>query len=106
MSKAQRYSNLGAAIVPLLAVIAAAILSWNHILHWRDVAIFAAMYLIAGFGVTIGFHRLLTHRSFATYKPVAYSLAMAGSMSGQRPVIGWGVGPRKHPARPHEDGAP
>ena len=106
MSKAQRYSNMGAAIVPLLAVIAAAILSWNHILHWSDVAIFAVMYLIAGLGVTIGFHRLLTHRSFATYKPVAYTLAIAGSMSVQGPVIGWVADHRKHHAHTDEEGDP
>ena len=106
MSKAQRYSNMGAAIVPLLAVIAAAILSWNHILHWSDVAIFAVMYLIAGLGVTIGFHRLLTHRSFATYQPVAYALAVAGSLSVQGPVIGWVADHRKHHAHTDEEGDP
>ena len=106
MSKAQRYSNLGAAIVPLLAVITTAILSWNHILHWSDVAIFAAMYLIAGFGVTIGFHRLLTHRSFATSKPVEYLFAAMGSMSVQGPVISWVSDHRKHHAHADEEGDP
>ena len=80
MSRSQRKVNLGAAIVPFLAVLVAAVLSWNHILHWSDIAIFAAMYLVTGIGVTVGFHRLLTHRSFATYRPIAYALAFAGSM--------------------------
>ena len=39
------------------------------------------MYLIAGFGVTVGFHRLLTHRAFQMHKPVEYAFAIAGSMS-------------------------
>jgi stearoyl-CoA desaturase (delta-9 desaturase) len=106
MSRAQRYSNLGAAVVPFLAVIAAAILSWNSILHWSDLAIFAVMYLVAGLGVTIGFHRLLTHRSFATYQPVAYALAVAGSLSVQGPVIGWVADHRKHHAHTDEEGDP
>ena len=106
MSRAQRYSNLGAAVVPFLAVIAAAILSWNSILHWSDLAIFAVMYLVAGLGVTIGFHRLLTHRSFATYQPVAYALAVAGSLSVQGPVIGWVADHCKHHAHTDEEGDP
>ncbi|HEX3318048.1 MAG TPA: fatty acid desaturase [Solirubrobacteraceae bacterium] len=106
MTKAQRYSNLGAAVVPLLAVIAVAILSWNHILHWSDLAIFAVMYVIAGLGVTVGFHRLLTHRSFATYKPIGYALAVAGSLSVQGPVTGWVADHRKHHAHTDEEGDP
>ena len=106
MTRAQRYSNLGAAIIPVLAVIAAGILSWNSLLHWSDLAIFAVMYVVVGLGVTIGFHRLLTHRSFATYKPVAYVLAIAGSMAVQGPVIGWVADHRKHHAHTDEEGDP
>jgi stearoyl-CoA desaturase (Delta-9 desaturase) len=106
MTRVQRYSNLGAAIVPFLAVIAAGVLSWNSILHWSDLAIFVVMYLVAGLGVTVGFHRLLTHRSFATYKPIAYALAIAGSMSVQGPVIGWVADHRKHHAHTDEEGDP
>jgi stearoyl-CoA desaturase (delta-9 desaturase) len=106
MTRSQRYSNLGAAIVPFVAVIVAAVLSWNHILGWTDLAIFAAMYLITGLGVTIGFHRLLTHRSFATYRPVAYGLAIAGSMSIQGPVVFWVADHRKHHAHTDEEGDP
>jgi stearoyl-CoA desaturase (Delta-9 desaturase) len=106
MTRVQRYSNLGAAIVPFLAVIAAGVLSWNSILHWSDIAIFVVMYLVAGLGVTVGFHRLLTHRSFATYKPIAYALAIAGSMAVQGPVIGWVADHRKHHAHTDEEGDP
>ena len=106
MSSAQRYSNLGAAVVPFLALIAAAILSWNSILHWSDLAIFAVMYVLVGLGVTVGFHRLLTHRAFATYKPVAYGFAVAGSMAVQGPVIGWVADHRKHHAHTDEEGDP
>jgi stearoyl-CoA desaturase (delta-9 desaturase) len=106
MTRIQRYGNLGAAIVPFLAVIAAAILSWNHVLGWTDVAIFAVMYLVCGVGVTIGFHRLLTHRSFATYNPIAYALAVAGSMSVQGPVVSWVADHRKHHAHTDEEGDP
>jgi stearoyl-CoA desaturase (delta-9 desaturase) len=106
MTKSQRKANLGAAIVPFVAVIVAAVLSWNSILHWSDVAIFAVMYLLVGLGVTIGFHRLLTHRSFATYRPISYALAVLGTMSVQGPVIGWVADHRKHHAHTDEEGDP
>jgi stearoyl-CoA desaturase (Delta-9 desaturase) len=106
MTRAQRYSNLGAAIIPFLAVIAAGILSWNSLLHWTDLAIFSVMYVVVGLGVTIGFHRLLTHRSFATYKPIGYALAVAGSMAVQGPVICWVADHRKHHAHTDEEGDP
>jgi stearoyl-CoA desaturase (Delta-9 desaturase) len=106
MSRSQRNVNLGAAIVPFLAVLVAAVLSWNHILHWSDIAIFAVMYLVTGIGVTVGFHRLLTHRSFATYRPIAYALAFAGSMSVQGPLVSWVADHRKHHAHTDEEGDP
>jgi stearoyl-CoA desaturase (Delta-9 desaturase) len=106
MTRSQRVANLGAAIVPFLAVIVAAVLSWNHVLGWSDLVVFAVMYLLTGIGVTVGFHRLLTHRSFATYRPLAYALAVAGSMSVQGPVIGWVADHRKHHAHADEEGDP
>ena len=106
MSSAQRYSNLGAAVVPFLALIAAAILSWNSILHWSDLAIFAVMYAITILGVTIGFHRYLTHRAFRTSKPVEYALAILGSMAIEGPVVNWVADHRKHHAHTDEEGDP
>ena len=56
--------------------------------------------------MTIGFHRLLTHRSFATSKPVEYLFAAMGSMSVQGPVISWVSDHRKHHAHADEEGDP
>ena len=57
-------------------------------------------------GVTLGFHRLLTHRSFATYKPVQYALAIVGSMAVQGPVMNWVADHRKHHAHTDQEGDP
>ena len=64
------------------------------------------MYLLTGFGVTVGFHRMLTHRSFRTSKPVEYFFAAAGSMAVQGPVINWVADHRKHHAHTDEEGDP
>ena len=45
---------------------------WNDLLHWSDVFVFVIMYLLTGLGVTVGFHRYLTHRSFKTSRPVRH----------------------------------
>jgi len=65
-----------------------------------------AMYFVTGFGVTVGFHRMLTHRSFRTSKPVEYFFAAAGSMAVQGPVINWVADHRKHHAHTDEEGDP
>jgi stearoyl-CoA desaturase (delta-9 desaturase) len=106
MTRAQRSANLIAVVTPLLAFLAAVVLFWGRWVDASDLVAFGVMYVIAGFGVTVGFHRLLTHRSFQTYKPVEYAFAAAGSMAVQGPVIDWVADHRKHHAHADEDGDP
>ena len=106
MSAIQRYTNLGAVVLPFLAFLAALVLLWNRAIDLTDLAILAAMYAVSAVGVTVGFHRLLTHRAFQTYKPVEYALAAAGSMAVQGPVIDWVADHRKHHAHTDADGDP
>ncbi|HYH91308.1 MAG TPA: acyl-CoA desaturase, partial [Solirubrobacteraceae bacterium] len=75
MTRAHKISNLLGAIVPFLAFIAAIVLLWNRIVDWSDLAVLAIMYVLTGLGVTVGYHRLLTHRSFQTSKPLEYVFA-------------------------------
>ena len=98
--------NLAAVVVPLLGVIAAGALLWNHFLGPRDLAIFALMYALTAVGITVGFHRLLTHRAFQTHRPLRYTLAVLGSMALQGPVIDWVADHRKHHTFTDEEGDP
>ncbi len=106
MTRAHKISNLGGAIVPFLAFIAAVVLLWNRYVDWSDLAVLAIMYVATGFGVTVGFHRMLTHRSFQTFKPVEYVFAILGSMSVQGPVMSWVADHRKHHAHTDQEGDP
>ena len=106
MTRAHKISNLFGAVVPFLAFIAAIVLLWNRIVDWSDLALFAVMYVLTGLGVTVGYHRLLTHRSFMTYKPIEYLFAVLGSMAVQGPVIAWVADHRKHHAHTDEEGDP
>src|ERR1044071_6082725 len=73
---------------------------------WSDLAVLAIMYVLTGYGVTLGFHRLLTHRSFQTYKGVEYLLAGLGSMAVQGPGMTWVADHRKHHAHTDREGDP
>jgi stearoyl-CoA desaturase (Delta-9 desaturase) len=106
MTRAEKVANLGAVIVPFLAVLAAVALLWDDIVGTADLAIAAAMYLLTAVGITVGFHRLLTHRSFQTYKRLEYAFAVLGSMAVQGPVISWVADHRKHHAHTDEEGDP
>jgi stearoyl-CoA desaturase (Delta-9 desaturase) len=106
MSKLERRVNITAVVVPFLAVAIAVPLLWGDWVGPSDVAVFAIMYLLAGFGVTVGFHRMLTHRAFQTHRATRYLFAILGSLSVQGPVIDWVADHRKHHAHADEEGDP
>jgi stearoyl-CoA desaturase (Delta-9 desaturase) len=106
MTAVEKAANLGAVIVPFLATLAAIALLWNSLVSPADLAIAAAMYLLTALGITVGFHRLLTHRSFQTSKPIEYAFAVLGSMAVQGPVISWVADHRKHHAHTDAEGDP
>ena len=98
--------NLAAVALPFAAFIAAIVLLWNSAVSATDLGILAVMYVVTGLGVTVGFHRLLTHRSFAVPKPLEYTFAILGSMAVQGPVMSWVADHRKHHAHADEEGDP
>jgi stearoyl-CoA desaturase (delta-9 desaturase) len=106
MTTAEKVANLGAVVVPFLAVLAAIALLWNDVVNAGDMVIAAVMYLLTAVGITVGFHRLLTHRSFQTSKRLERAFAVLGSMAVQGPVISWVADHRKHHAHTDEEGDP
>jgi stearoyl-CoA desaturase (Delta-9 desaturase) len=79
---------------------------WSWALHWHDLVVFAIVYVTTGLGVTVGFHRYLTHRSFTTTRHVRAVLAALGSAAIEGPVISWVADHRKHHAFSDRDGDP
>ncbi|GJQ30497.1 MAG: fatty acid desaturase [Phycisphaerae bacterium] len=97
-----RIVNLFAVLVPMAALAVAIVLSWGTAFDWTQAAIFAGMSLFTALGVTVGFHRLFTHRSFETVAPVKAVLAILGSMAVQGPLLQWVGEHRRH--HQHSDG--
>jgi stearoyl-CoA desaturase (Delta-9 desaturase) len=64
------------------------------------------MYVVTALGVTVGYHRLFTHRSFQAVRPVQYGFAILGSMAAQGPLAHWVADHRKHHAHTDEEGDP
>jgi stearoyl-CoA desaturase (Delta-9 desaturase) len=102
----QRIGNLIGVFVPFAAFVAAVALSWQQLVSTADLVVLATMYMLSGLGATVGFHRLLTHRSFQTYKPIEYLFAVLGSLTVQGSVINWVADHRKHHAHADADGDP
>jgi stearoyl-CoA desaturase (Delta-9 desaturase) len=106
MTRTEKAANLGAVVLPFLATVLAILLLWNRLVRPADLAIAAVMYAITAVGITVGFHRLLTHRSFQTSKTTEYAFAVLGSMAVQGPAISWVADHRKHHAHTDEEGDP
>ncbi len=84
--------------MPVLALGLVAWQLWGDALGVSDLVVFAIMYAITGLGVTVGFHRLFTHRSFETGRALRAAFAIAGSMAIEGPVTSWVADHRKHHA--------
>jgi stearoyl-CoA desaturase (delta-9 desaturase) len=101
--------------VPPAALVVGAWLAWGGALHWQDLMVLVIMYTVTGLGITVGYHRLFTHRSFKTTRLLRILLAVFGSMAVEGPVIEWVSTHRKHhrfsdlagdPHSPHVDQRP
>src|ERR1700722_18320020 len=93
-------------VVPFVGVIAAIVLLWNRAVNLTDIGILAVCYLVTAVGITVGFHRLLTHRAFQTYPWLERTFAVMGSLSVQGSVMDWVADHRKHHAHTDREGDP
>jgi stearoyl-CoA desaturase (delta-9 desaturase) len=92
--------------VPILSLFLVAWQLWASLLGWNDVFVFLVLYVLSGLGVTVGFHRLFTHRAFKTTRAIRALLAILGSAAIEGPVIAWVADHRKHHRFSDRDGDP
>ncbi|HXB65993.1 MAG TPA: fatty acid desaturase [Solirubrobacteraceae bacterium] len=107
-----RLANIVVTIVPVVFLGLAIWLAWGGALRWQDLVVLAISYIVTGVGITVGFHRLFTHRSFKTSRPLRALFAVLGSAAVEGPLIEWVSTHRKHhrfsdlagdPHSPHTD---
>jgi stearoyl-CoA desaturase (delta-9 desaturase) len=105
-SRASRAVTLVAVVVPPLGLLCVAGILWGVALSWVDVVLFAVLYVACGLGITVGYHRLFSHRSFETSPWLRGTLAVLGAMSTQGPVTQWVTDHRRHHALSDREGDP
>jgi stearoyl-CoA desaturase (delta-9 desaturase) len=91
---------------PLAGTIFAIWLLWQRLVNWNDIAILGAMYFFTALGITIGYHRMLTHRSFEANPAVRFFFLMLGSMAVEGPALDWASIHIKHHANTDSDDDP
>jgi stearoyl-CoA desaturase (delta-9 desaturase) len=101
-------------VAPLLGLVAAPFFVWGWGFSWVDLGLLLGMYLVTALGITVGFHRLFTHRSFETYVWVKVIFAILGMMAVQGSLLRWVAIHRRHhqhsdtpddPHSPHHHGS-
>jgi stearoyl-CoA desaturase (delta-9 desaturase) len=113
LSVGARLVRFGAIVLPFLGLVVSVVVLWGWGLSWVELMLCGGMYLLTGLGITVGYHRLFTHRSFETNRVVECVLAVLGSMAVQGPLLSWVALHRKHhqhsdehedPHSPHHQG--
>src|SRR4029453_13214971 len=85
-------------VVPFLMLGVVGWQLWADLLGWSDLLVFVILYVATGIGITVGYHRLFTHRSFRTTPAVRAVFAVLGSAALEGPVVAWVADHRKHHA--------
>jgi stearoyl-CoA desaturase (delta-9 desaturase) len=105
-ARLQRIAILILTIAPFVGFLAAIAVLWGRGVSGIDMVVFLAFYIVTGLGVTVGYHRLLTHRSFRASRPVRAFFAVTGSLAIEGSVISWVAAHRRHHAFADVEGDP
>jgi stearoyl-CoA desaturase (delta-9 desaturase) len=112
MSVTRKLANLAGTTLPLVGLGVAIVLLWDRMVGVRELTILFVGYALAGLGITVGYHRMFTHRSFQTFRVVRYAFAICGQFAVEGNVVSWVANHRKHhqfsdrsgdPHSPHAD---
>jgi stearoyl-CoA desaturase (delta-9 desaturase) len=106
MSRGHKIINLIAIPLPFIGLVVAIALLWNRAIGPLELGLMAGFYVITCLGVTLGYHRMFTHRSFESSRPFRAIIAVLGSMAVEGSVIRWVADHRKHHAFTDQHGDP
>src|SRR5260370_38003503 len=94
-----RLITLLVVFVPVLGLLYAIHQLWNREVNARDLVLCGILYALTALGICIGFHRLVTHRSFITFSPERALVLILGSMPVEAQVLTWSPTHLEHHAR-------
>lgn len=108
-----RLLNLAVVVLPFVGFVAVIVSLWGRGFNWIDGGLLLGMYVLTALGITVGYHRLFTHRAFETNQAIQFLLAVLGSMAVEGPLLKWVAIHRRHhqhsdtredPHSPHDHG--
>src|SRR5579871_4174760 len=97
---------LALVLIPFAGTLFAMRLLWQRAVSWNDLFLMVGMYIPVSLGITVGYHRYLTHRGFRTSLPIKILLLVLGSMALEGPALGFAANHRKHHALSDQEGDP
>jgi stearoyl-CoA desaturase (delta-9 desaturase) len=106
MTRAHKIANLIGVPAPLVGLIAAIVLLWNRAIGPLELGLLIGLYVLTALGVTLGYHRMFTHRAFESSRTFRAIVAICGSMAVQGSVITWVADHRKHHTFTDQEGDP
>jgi stearoyl-CoA desaturase (Delta-9 desaturase) len=99
-------AGVAAVVVPPIGVLSAMGILWGVAFRPLDLYVLLGFYVFTGLGITVGWHRYFSHKSFETSIAGRGLLAIAGSMAMQGPLTQWVTDHRKHHALSDKEGDP
>jgi stearoyl-CoA desaturase (Delta-9 desaturase) len=106
MTRIHKISNLIGVAVPLVGLLAAIVLLWDRAIGPLELGLLVGLYVVTALGVTLGYHRMFTHRAFESSRAFRAIVAVLGSMAIEGSVITWVADHRKHHAFTDQEGDP
>ena len=106
MSRSHKLGNLIGVAVPPLCLLVAIVLLWNRAIGPLELSLMLGLYFVTALGVTLGYHRMFTHRAFEASRAFRAVMAVLGSMAVEGSVITWVADHRKHHAFTDIEGDP
>ena len=106
MTRVHKIVNLIGVSVPPIGLIAAIVLLWNRAVGPLELALMVSLYVVTCLGVTLGYHRMFTHRAFESSRVFRAIIAVLGSMAVEGSVITWVADHRKHHTFTDQEGDP
>jgi stearoyl-CoA desaturase (delta-9 desaturase) len=96
--------SVGKSVPFFLVHLAAVVGVWRLGFSWKGVALAVALYYVRMFGVTAGYHRYFSHRSYRTSRAFQLVLALLAQSSSQKGAIWWASHHRLHHKKSDQPG--
>ena len=97
---------LAIVFLPLLALGWVIYEFWGGFVGPLQVSLLLGFWAFTGLGISVGYHRMLTHRAFEAKPVTRFFLLVAGTMSLQGPPADWAATHIRHHAKADKEGDP